>query len=36
MHMGGLLAGLVIGGLLFSKKHSDAHGVLRYVKYVDM
>ena len=30
MHMGGLLAGLVIGGMLFSKKHPDAHGVLRY------
>ena len=32
MHMGGLLAGLVIGGMLFSKKHPDAHGVLRYDK----
>ena len=30
MHMGGLVAGLVIGGMLFSKKHPDAHGVLRY------
>ena len=32
MHMGGLIAGLVIGGMLFSKKHPDAHGVLRYDK----
>merc|ERR1711935_1244699 len=30
MHMGGLVAGLVIGGMLFSKKYPDADGVLRY------
>ena len=29
--MGGLVAGLVIGGMLFSKKYPDADGVLRYV-----
>ena len=30
MHMGGMVAGLVIGGMLFSKQHPDLHGVLRY------
>ena len=25
----------VIGGMLFSKKHPDAHGVLRYVENVE-
>ncbi len=30
MHMGGMVAGLTVGCILFSRRHPDARGVLRY------